>query len=306
MSVRRYVSRWLLTTLGAVSLVAVACSSSTPDDAERDALATDIVPTATGSSGVVTTDVSSDAVGEGGAWLGAATVPIPELLAGILGLSAGERVAWVTDDGPADGVLIIGDTITAVGGNPVDSEHGLAEALGSLNARDVVSLTVHRGDETLELQIELGVGPEHPKEGGLAEVEDLFDRAVSGEFTFLDGTGGEHTVAFATGTLSGVNDGSVSMTRTGSGPTTMGMSPNVFVWIDGAPETAADLSSHSGKPARLISLDESVLAVFVGGIIPPALEALEGLIGTGGEGLIGALGALEDLQGLFAQPDSSD
>jgi hypothetical protein len=55
-------------------------------------------------------------------------------------------------------------------------------------------------------------------------------------------------------------------------------------------------------------IDDVVLAVLAGGLIPPTLETLEGLLGSGeagAPGLLEKLGALESLQGLFGGGGSS-
>ena len=301
MLMRWLVSRWGLGVMVGLSVMAVACSSSTPDDG-GDSLTVDLGSRDAASSGVLVTETTVGAPEDGGPWLGAATVPVPDLLAGLLGLSAGERVTWVTPGGPADGVLIIGDTITSIDGVSINSDNDLATALKTFNEGGSVTLTVLRGSETLDLPVTLGTKLVHAAEGSLARVQDLFDSVVSGEFVFRDTAGGEHTAAFASGALSGVNDGRVTITRDGGGPETVDMSPNVFVWIDGSPGTATDLLNHIGLPARVISLDDAPLAVLVGRVIPPALEALEGFLGTDGDGLLGTLGALEQLEELFGIP----
>jgi hypothetical protein len=125
---------------------------------------------------------------------------------------------------------------------------------------------------------------------------------------FLDSQGGEHVVAFASGTLSGVNtdfnEARLTLTQPGVGSSTVTLSPNIFVWIDGAPGTIDDLEKATGTPAKIFTFDGVGQAVLVGGVIPPALEALEGLLGNGGGlleglGLLEALGGMGDLGSLF-------
>jgi len=299
MKMRRAVSPWVFGLLGTVSLIAVACGSNTSDDSEATQAQ---LAGGSGASGVLVTDRDS---GDATVWLGVETAAIPEFIAGLTGLPAGERVAWVTPGGPADGILILGDTITAIDGVVIEDETGVAAMVSTRSAGESVSLSILRGVESLELQITLGEKAAHSSDGSLAEIQGLIDRAISGELKFLDSDGGEHTVSFASGTLSGVNAGRVTMTRSGGGPMTMTLSPNVFVWIDGGPGTLADLADATGQSAKIVMFDDTAMAVLAGGVIPPVLESLEGLFGTDVGGLLEILellegfGALGDPQGLF-------
>ncbi len=306
MKVLRIARPWLFGAVGALSLVAVSCGSSTPDEGTISP-----TPVATAnssdsaSSGAQMTDIGAVDTGETGSWIGAETAPIPEILAGLLGLPAGERVAWVTPGGPADGILIPGDTITAMDGDAVDAEHGLAGTLAARAPGESVSLQVLRGGDAVNVQIALAAKPARESAGSLAEIQGLFDRALSGELRFLDTVGGEHSVAFASGTLSGLNNDRVTLTRPGSGPVTVTLSPNVFVWIDGSPGTEVDLAGVTGELAKLFTLDDVAMAVLVGGVIPPAIEALEGLFGSDANGGLGGPGALENLLELLGAGDAS-
>ena len=299
MKMRRAVSPWIFGLLGTVSLIAVACGSNTSDDSEATQAQ---LAGGSGASGVLVTDRDS---GDATVWLGVETAAIPEFIAGLIGLPAGERVAWVTPGGPADGILILGDTITAIDGVVIEDETGVAAMVSTRSAGESVSLSILRGVESLELQITLGEKAAHSSDGSLAEIQGLIDRAISGELKFLDSDGGEHTVSFASGTLSGVNAGRVTMTRSGGGPMTVTRSPNVFVWIDGGPGTLADLADATGQSAKIVMFDDPAMAVLAGGVIPPVLESLEGLFGTDVGGLLEILellegfGALGDPQGLF-------
>jgi hypothetical protein len=311
MKMRRVVSPWIFGIIGAVSLVAVACGSSVADDSEADQTQ---LSGGSGTSGVLVTDRDTAEIGDTGdatVWLGVETATIPEFLAGLIGVPAGERVAWVAPGGPADAILILGDTITAIDGLAIEADHGLAAMVSTRTAGESVAISVLRGGESLDLQITLGEKAAHGSDGSLSEIHGLVDRAISGELNFLDSDGGEHTVSFASGTLSGVNAGRVTMTRTGGGPMTVTLSPNVFVWIDGGPGTLEDLENATGDSAKIVIFDDVVLAVFAGGVIPPVLENLEGLFGAEGDGLLESLellegfGALGDLLGLFGVGEST-
>jgi S1-C subfamily serine protease len=69
----------------------------------------------------------------------------------------GAHVTEVTEDGPAAKAgLKKGDVVTAIDGDPVRNAFTLRFALGRRRAGDKVKLTVHRGEETLELEATLG------------------------------------------------------------------------------------------------------------------------------------------------------
>lgn len=284
--------------VGSISLAAVACGSAATDDGEVIQSQVSAAPAAV--AGVLVTETVESAL-----WFGADTVAVPETLAQLLGVTAGERVAWVTPGGPADGLLILGDTIIAVDGVAIDPAGGLAAALAAHTEGETVTLSVVRGGENLDLALALTTRPTHESAGSLAGIEDLFGRAVSGEFRFLDRQGGEHSAAFASGALSGVSAGRVTLSRPGSGPMTVTLSPNVFVWIDGAPGTVEDLANATESPVKVVTLDDVAVAVLSGKIVPPILEVLEGFLGTDGSGLFDALEALQMLQGLFGAVDAA-
>ena len=302
----------VILALGSISLAAIACGSAATGDGDIGGSPAVVAPAEV--AGVNVTDSGVTKTGESGPWLGADTVPVPEALAELLGLPAGERVVWVTPGGPADGLLILGDTIVAIDDDAIEVPGGLGAVLAARVDGESVNLTVVRGGENFDIAVTLAARPAHASTGSLAEIQGLFDRALSGELRFLDREGGEHSMAFASGTLSGVSAGQVTLARPGNGPMTVTLSPNVFVWIDGAPGTVEDLANETDKPAKVVTFDDAAVAVLVGGIIPPILETLEGLFapeglfGSGGNGLLDALGALEMLQGLFgaAEPPAPD
>ncbi len=308
MKLRKVPGAWLFGILAALLLVAVACGPSEPDDAGPAGASAGANASGSGDSGVLVTETRASDTEASAIWIGAETVLIPEVLAGLIGLPAGERVVWVNPGGPASGVLILGDQITAIDSVTVDAENGLPAILASRAAGESASFSVLRGGEVLELRITLALKPVHGSTGSLAGIQDLFDRALGGEFRFLDSVGEEHSGSFFSGTLSEASDDRVTLASPGAGPTTMTLSPNVFVWIDGAPGTTVELAGVTGGSAKVIVIDDVVLAVLAGGLIPPTLETLEGLLGSGeagAPGLLEKLGALESLQGLFGGGGSS-
>ncbi len=67
----------------------------------------------------------------------------------------GARVVGVVPGAPAEEELREGDVVTAIGGRPVELASDLAAAVSSLSAGDEVTLSVERGDATIEARIEL-------------------------------------------------------------------------------------------------------------------------------------------------------
>lgn len=75
----------------------------------------------------------------------------------------GARVEQVVPDTPAEEAgLQKGDVILAVDGRRITPERSLADLIARYRPGDEVTLTVRRGNETLELQVRLGEHPEHP------------------------------------------------------------------------------------------------------------------------------------------------
>ncbi|HRF96030.1 MAG TPA: PDZ domain-containing protein, partial [Aggregatilineales bacterium] len=74
-----------------------------------------------------------------------------------LSVTEGALVTSVDPESPAEVAgLLVDDVITAVNGEPVDEEHTLADRMVAYEAGDVVTFTVLRGEETLEIEATLG------------------------------------------------------------------------------------------------------------------------------------------------------
>jgi S1-C subfamily serine protease len=74
-----------------------------------------------------------------------------------LSLDQGALIADVYEDTPAAKAgLQVDDIVTAVDGDKVDEEHTLADRLAAYEEGDVVTLSVHRGDQDLEIEVTLG------------------------------------------------------------------------------------------------------------------------------------------------------
>lgn len=92
-------------------------------------------------------DVWGTELGSGGAWLGIQGGPSEE----------GCRVANVFADSPAEkGGLEEGDVITRLGKRPIDNLRGLAAVLRREEPGSEITLTVLRGEETLDIIVVLG------------------------------------------------------------------------------------------------------------------------------------------------------
>lgn len=71
-------------------------------------------------------------------------------------------VTNIVDDSPAaEAGLETGDVITAVNGDEIASPEALVAAISELSPDDVVAMSITRGDETLEIDITLGVLPQN-------------------------------------------------------------------------------------------------------------------------------------------------
>lgn len=75
----------------------------------------------------------------------------------------GALVMNVLDDSPADVAGILrDDVITAVNGEPVDSATSFVDAVNTYAPDDTITLTLQRGDETLDLEATLELAPPPP------------------------------------------------------------------------------------------------------------------------------------------------
>jgi S1-C subfamily serine protease len=92
-------------------------------------------------------------------YLGVAFLPVTADLATEQNLTvqAGALIEEVVDGSPAaDAGLQVGDVVTAVNGESVDEEHTLRDRLIAYEPDDVVTLTVQRGDQSLDVEATLG------------------------------------------------------------------------------------------------------------------------------------------------------
>lgn len=240
-----------------------------------------------------------EAAASGEAWLGVVAVPISENAAAFLGIPKGLRVVALASEGPARDRVIRGDTITAIDDFPLTGLSDLTREIATRGPGVTVSLSLVRGGSPLDVELVLAARPdaaEHP--GGLAGLQEAFDRALSGQLVFETADGGTRTVAFVTGSVVAADGAAITVAPAdGSADRAYPLSPNAWVWMDGAPVAAGQYAGLTGARAKVVTVDGVVEAVVAGSLFPPVLEALEGLLGDGGPGGLGAL------RGLFEGVD---
>ncbi len=157
-------------------------------------------------------------------WLGIVGVPWP----------AGDGVAviHVAEDSPADQAgLERGDVITLVDGEEVGGVGDIAKQLEDKSVGDAIDLTVvahgicEPDGEATQLEVTLGarpdrVAPTTPLGEALDEIypriQDLFDRLLGGELSYLNEEDETITVAVDVGQIKNVSDDELTITR-GSG-----------------------------------------------------------------------------------------
>jgi serine protease Do len=94
-------------------------------------------------------------------YLGIAFKPLDEEILKSYGLDSGVLVQLVQRGGPAhQGGLKLGDIITELNGEPIESGDAFRNAIANLSPGEKVELTVLRQDETKQLTITLGEQPE--------------------------------------------------------------------------------------------------------------------------------------------------
>ena len=187
--------------------------------------------------------------------------------AGDLGIDGGVRVRRVLDDGPAGGILEAGDIITSIGGQPVTTAAEVIETVHAHEIGDVLTLTVRRGEDTLELQVTVGerdapprrhtvrsqIRGHHPakRPGGLLSHFVTFEATVETEDGFK-------TYRGARGSASDIDVGAGTFVLTpkdGSGPISYEISSTTKVVI-----------GHQGDLGGL-DTEQEVLVIDVDGLV---------------------------------------
>lgn len=126
----------------------------------------------------------------------------------------GAQVESVISGMPAEGVLRQGDIIVAVDGQPVDTTTALIETVRRHNVGDHVTLTVHRGDQTLELDVGTRESPSEPGRPVVGVTVSTYAYDVRLPFPVdvqSDNVGGPSAgFMFALGILDAVTDGDLT------------------------------------------------------------------------------------------------
>ena len=89
-------------------------------------------------------------------------VPLPAELKNKLNLStsSGALIMHVEPDGPAGKAgLLLGDILTAIGGNPIEDTDDVQVQLGKLRVGESISISLIRGGQRIEAPLELGERP---------------------------------------------------------------------------------------------------------------------------------------------------
>ncbi|MCI0870019.1 MAG: PDZ domain-containing protein [Chloroflexi bacterium] len=90
------------------------------------------------------------------AFVGVALAPLQDGQAAEAGLDGGALVVSVVDGSPADGLLLDGDIITAVGGQAVAGPSDVVEIVRSSQPGDVLTFTLHRDGASIDVDITAG------------------------------------------------------------------------------------------------------------------------------------------------------
>jgi membrane-associated protease RseP (regulator of RpoE activity) len=79
-------------------------------------------------------------------------------------ISGGAQILEVLKDSPSSGILVPGDIIQEVGGEPVSSDNTLADLIAGYVPRDTVELLIERAGRSEEIKVEvtLGENPDLP------------------------------------------------------------------------------------------------------------------------------------------------
>ncbi|MCQ0090983.1 Do family serine endopeptidase [Roseovarius sp. M141] len=121
----------------------------------------------------IVADLRADGTVERG-WLGVSIQPINEDIAGALGVEGtdGTLVASVTRDSPAEKAgLKAGDLILQMNGAPVDDPRALSMAVADLDVGSNVPMTILRGGEQQQLEVEIGLHPSQTLTGADDQTE---------------------------------------------------------------------------------------------------------------------------------------
>jgi hypothetical protein len=234
-----------------------------------------------------------------------------------LGIAGGVRIVRVFEGGPSEGVLLTDDIVVKVGDSDISDVRDLLDAIQATSVGDIVSITVVREGDTLELAVEVAdrsdvaivgrtatrlrfkTGPGAPAAlplsgilggvlGQLRVLEQSFVRAE----VVLETDDGFKTIAGVKGTITELDVASGSFTlapKDGSEPISYQITDDTVVGM----VHSGDLGGLNTEDETLVvTVDGEVKLVQQGSLLDvgpmKSLTAVLPRLGTGGPGAIGS------------------
>lgn len=171
----------------------------------------------------------------------------------------GARVESVLDGMPAAGALQVGDIIVGVDGQPIQTTNSLIQTITNHKVGDQVTLTVHRGDDELTLQLGTAESPSEPGRAiiGVTISTYMFDLQMPFQVDIQsDNVGGPSAgFMFALGVLDAVTDGDLTRGYYVAGTGTIDQDGNVGA-VGGAAEKAL-AAEADGAQVFLVPRDDA-------------------------------------------------
>ena len=190
-----------------------------------------------------------------------------------MGVDGGAVVQKVLEDGPAGGVLEVGDVVLSVNGDGIAGARDLAEIVRSSQPSDLLTMDILRDGQPLTVEVTVG-------EGGLTETKWLSrfkgrghlgilgalptDRVWRGEIV-IGAEGGSKTVAMVSGLVAGLDPDAGTITVSpadGAGDETYTLNDEVHLSVDGRMAELSDV--EVGQSVWVVSVDDDVTVVAVG------------------------------------------
>ena len=133
------------------------------------------------------------------------------------------EVVKILRDGPSDGVLEIGDVITAVNGEAIDGSDDLTDAIAETGFGETLTLTITRDGTEMAVSVEVGEWTEksYRKSSVSHPMRRAHHRVASTQTVIADGEGNYHTYRTVFGSVTGLDEDAGTLTlqpRDGSDP----------------------------------------------------------------------------------------
>ena len=124
------------------------------------------------------------------------------------------EVVKVLRDGPSDGVLEIGDVITAVNGEAIDGSDDLTDAIAETGSGETLTLTVTRDGTEIEVSVEVGEWAEksYRKSRTFHRSGRAHDRVASTQTVMADDDGNYHTYRTVFGSVTILDEDAGTLT----------------------------------------------------------------------------------------------